>query len=52
MSYAAEQIAKQEQEQAEYELALWMAAGVLREGLRRGDPDAIELMNELQKDDQ
>lgn len=50
MSYVAEQITQQEQEQAERELALWIACNAVREGVRRGDPEAIELMNELQKD--
>ena len=50
MSYAAEQIAKQEQEQADREMALWIAGNAIREGLKRGDPEAIELVNELQKE--
>ena len=50
MSYVAKQITQQEQEQAERELALWIACNAVREGVRRGDPEAIELMNELQKD--
>ena len=50
MSYVAEQISKQEQEAAEREMALWIAASAIREGLKRGDPEAIELMNELEKE--
>ena len=49
MSYVAEQIAKQEQEQAEREMAMWFAANAIREGLKRNDPEAIELMNELRE---
>jgi hypothetical protein len=50
MSYAAEQIVKQEQEDAEREMALWMAVSAIREGLKRGDPDALELVKELNKE--
>lgn len=49
MSYAADQITQQEQEQAEREMALWMACNAIREGLKRGDPEAIELVNELKE---
>lgn len=50
MSHIAEQIARQEQEDAEREMATWMAAQAIREGLKRGDPDAMELVKELQKE--
>ena len=50
MSYVAEQLAMQEREEAEREMALWMAATAIREGLRRGDPEAIELLDELTKE--
>lgn len=50
MSYAAEQISKQEQEEAERDFALWIAASAIREGLKRGDPEAKELLTELTKE--
>lgn len=50
MSYAAEQIAMQERDDAEREMALWIAANAIREGLKRGDPEAIELMAELNQE--
>lgn len=39
----------EEQRRAAEEMALWAAATAVREGLKRGDPEAIELMNELEK---
>lgn len=50
MSYAAEQARKQEQEEAERDFVLWMAANAIREGLKRGDPEAKELLDELNKE--
>ncbi len=50
MSYIAEQLARQEQDEAEREMALWIAASAIREGFRRGDPEAVELVIELSKE--
>ena len=49
MSYIADQLSQQEQQEAEREMTLWMAANAVREGLKRGDPVAIELMAELEE---
>lgn len=51
MSYAAEQIAREEQERAEREMAVWVAICAVREAVKRGDPDAQELIAELKKDE-
>lgn len=52
MSYAADQTLRQEQEEAERDFALWVAANAIREGLKRGDPEAKELLIELNKESQ
>jgi hypothetical protein len=57
MSYATtreflEQMHREDMEErrrAAEEVALWAAATAVREGLKRGDPEAIELMNELKE---
>ena len=50
MSYVAEQVVAQEQEQAWRELEIWHAGNVIRDAFKRGEPMAVEIVQELKQE--
>lgn len=50
MSAAADQQMRDEQDKAMKELHLWHSANVIREAFKRGDAEAINLIEELKNE--